>query len=486
MTTKSNRRKTLHVSAAGIALSLLLAACSAATTVTEVGSANASTSVIGPLTGGEKGWIYRAPVVDLEARGYIMEEFLVSGTADSYKFAAGTEASFDGIWKTETYEQAAFTTRIYVLRPANAEDYNGTLLAHWQNVSAGYENGWPTGEEFFSGYAWIAVSAQYQGIYGRPGTEDFALVNWDKERYGSLVHPGDAFSYDIFADSVAAALENSAAGDAGPLGDLQTDTVIAVGGSQSALRLATYINAARQHNQVFDGFMLLAHFGIASPLKELSLPELFDMANGGLNAHWSQINDDGDVRIMVIDTQAEALTNFPARQPDSDTFRAWEIAGAPHTPPSTIVMKTLAQQRDGIPPDAEPDRNIVEWDYVKEAGIRYLNDWIKTGSPPPEFDPIEVEMTARGPRYVKDEFGNVLGGIRLPEVALPVGSHTAGRTALLGESDLFTEDQLAERFGNREAYLEAWSNAVDALETAGLLHSHQTADIKARGSEFWP
>ena len=88
--------------------------------------------------------------------------------------------------------------------------------------------------------------------------------------------------------------------------------------------------------------------------------------------------------------------NVPARQPDTDSFRFWEIAGAPHTPPSTITQKRLSLERDGIPDGPEAKRNIVEWDYVKDAGIRDLTKWIRTGEAPPKVERLEIVMTDKG------------------------------------------------------------------------------------------
>ena len=444
-------------------------------------------AMTGPVTGGDKGWIYRAPVLDLDALGYVMEEYLVSGDARSFKLVEGTQARFDGNWQTEVADTAPFTTRIFVLRPVDPKDYNGVLLAHWQNVSAGFENGGPSGEEVLGGYAWMGVSAQAMGIYGRTGTEQFSLKGWDPARYGTLEHPGDAYSYDIYTKAVSAALERSAKGQGGPLGELKTDTVIAVGGSQSAWRLASYINGVHEHAQVFDGFLLLAHFGLASPV-ELSAAELFDFAGGGKNARWSQIADRGDVPVLVIDTQAEALMHYPARQADTDSFRLWEVAGAPHTPPSTIEQKELSVARDGIPSQDDSGRNIVEWDYVKDAGIRALVKWIRGGEAPAKFDPIAVEMTSRGPAYVTDELGNVKGGIRPPEVEVAVGVHTAGlpQPNLLGRSELFDTARLTELHGNRENFIAAWNRSVETLSQQGLLLPVQADMLRQRADVFWP
>ena len=54
-------------------------------------------------------------------------------------------------------------------------------------------------------------------------------------RYAALQHPGDAYCYGIYA-SVVAAL------DEGPLADLVIDVRLAVGESQSAYALTTFVN----------------------------------------------------------------------------------------------------------------------------------------------------------------------------------------------------------------------------------------------------
>src|SRR4029077_1045875 len=51
-----------------------------------------------------------------------------------------------------------------------------------------------------------------------------------------------------------------------PLGGLEVRKVIGLGASQSAARLATYMNALHARDRVFDGFMLQIYFGGGAPL----------------------------------------------------------------------------------------------------------------------------------------------------------------------------------------------------------------------------
>ena len=152
------------------------------------------------------------PEADLAARGYVAEEFFLGGTATSYLPAPGATLGEDGKWDAIEDGVAEFRTRILVVRPADPARCNGTAVVHWLNVTAGYEKGTADDEELLSDFVWVGVSAQQVGIDGRaPGTPTSPgrglpgdpLKTWDPQRYGSLAHPGDEFSYDIFSQAGA-------------------------------------------------------------------------------------------------------------------------------------------------------------------------------------------------------------------------------------------------------------------------------------------
>ena len=62
--------------------------------------------VEGPIVGRNDPW--GLPKVDLEARGYVAEEFQLVGRAGGYPIKEGTEASGDGCWEVERYGEAGF------------------------------------------------------------------------------------------------------------------------------------------------------------------------------------------------------------------------------------------------------------------------------------------------------------------------------------------------------------------------------------------
>jgi hypothetical protein len=125
----------------------------------------------------------------------------------------------------------------------------------WLNVTNGFDvpAGWGVGhvEALRRGHAWVNVTAQRVGIEGLDDAVlPLNLRDADPERYATLAHPGDSYSYDIFTQ-VTAAIR---AAEGGILGDLEADVLLATGESQSASRLLTYINAVQPLYNAYDGY----------------------------------------------------------------------------------------------------------------------------------------------------------------------------------------------------------------------------------------
>ncbi len=189
-----------------------------------------ATNVTGPITGGARGWPFSLPLADLDAVGYVAEEFFLDGNATGYEAEPGAEFGTDGKWSVRAARTAPYRSRMLVVRPRDAGAFNGIVHVNWQNVTAGFEIGTGDSDQMLDGYAWVGVSAQRVGVEGIPGTEQFALRGWDPERYGTLEHPGDDFSFDIYTQAARAI---------GPatLGGMTPRLRVASGGSQSAMRL---------------------------------------------------------------------------------------------------------------------------------------------------------------------------------------------------------------------------------------------------------
>jgi hypothetical protein len=448
------------------------------------------TQIEGPIGGGA-GRPFGSPV-HLPS-GYVVEEFLVSGTARSYRPADGTTPGIDGQWDVVPGEEADFRTRMYVVRPDDAAGFNGVVVVNWQNVTAGVDLGMPQ-QEIYTGYAWVGVTAQRVAIEGQPSlgagmpsTDGLPLA--DPVRYGSLHHPGDAHSYDLYAQAARLVGPDRVVGEVDPLGGLQPTTLLATGGSQSSMRLGSYINIAHQLDDLFDGFLLNTHWGMCPPPPDLSLFETWTPVGGGLTAGSARVRDDGGVPILALCTESEAPNMYPVRQPDTDTFRHWEMAGTAHA--SGGDFDALVEATPGLTMTAfteEVSPNRVRWDYMADASLRHLTRWVETGEAPPRFPLIDFEP-GPPPAIQRDAFGNATGGIRLPDVEAASGRHsgtnaTSVFAALMGETIPFTPAELAARYpGGREEYLGIWEAAVDRLEAAGLDLGADGSGLRQRGRD---
>jgi hypothetical protein len=171
----------------------------------------------------------------LGASEYVEHEFFLAGMARSFELVG--ERAGDGRWVARPSGTAPFKTRLVVRRPSDEAGFNGTVHVEWLNVSGNTDAApdWSClhREIIRRGAAWVGVSAQKVGVDGGgfAFVPDASLKKVAPERYGSLQHPGDAFSYDIFTQAARCVL---AGGEPGVLGSLRPQRLLAQGESQSA------------------------------------------------------------------------------------------------------------------------------------------------------------------------------------------------------------------------------------------------------------
>jgi len=432
---------------------------------------------------------------DLAAQGYVQEEFFLSGTASA--FTNLNELGSDGYWEAEPAATADYRTRVLVYRPADAADFSGTAVVEWLNVTNGFDvpAGWGVGhvEALRRGHAWVNVTAQRVGI---EGLEDAVLPlnlrDADPERYESLEHPGDSFSYDIFTQ-VTAAIR---AGEGGILGGLQADVLLATGESQSASRLLTYINAIQPLYNAYDGFIVDSRYDSSQPLAQepqvaIPAPE--------------RVLFRDDLDTPVINFQAEtdviALGAVDERQPDSDFFRLWEVTGSAHNDNYQLVAgrddvgvgaeKALVVENDLILGIFACDRPINSGPYpwVYMAALNALETWVRSGEAAPEAARMAVTDDQSDFQY--DDVGNVVGGLRTPYVdataARLSGEINAGLVGcrLSGTTALFDAATMATRYVDRDGYVAAVAEATDVAVEAGYLLPEDAERIKAAAGLQW-
>lgn len=423
-----------------------------------------------------------ATAIDLAAAGYTEREFFLSGTATAYR-EDGTWDS-DGRWPVAEAGQAPYRTRLLVRVPEDRSRFNGTVVVEWLNVSGNVDVDVDFGymhSELLQGYAWVGVSAQAAGVNstgGSPlGPNVVGLKAWDPQRYGPLHHPGDAYSYDIFSQA-GAALRSPCGAD--PLAGLVVERLLAVGQSQSAMRMLTYANAIHPLARVFDGLFVHSRAGFGAPIGSgTGLPKL-DGPDRPRVVSPARVRTDLGVPVFQVVTETELFelgggpgpaSFVAARQPDTERIRTWEIAGTAHSDAHALrILYPQYTAQFGVIRDLGaviPVVNDGPQAPVVAAALRSLNTWVADGTAPPSADPIETTDTG----IVRDEFGNARGGVRTPHVDVPVATLT-GETVHVpnnGATVAFDADTLASLYPDQDTYLTRFAEATDRAVTTGFL-----------------
>lgn len=426
---------------------------------------------------------------NLSKVGYSTQEYFISGSAVSYEMSGTAPA--DGRWKVTPGPAARYKTRLLVYRPTDPRKFNGTVVVEWLNVSAGADDApdW-VGEHtqlIRQGFAWVGVSAQALGVNGGSsvlGVGGAGLKKTNPARYGTLHHPGDAYSYDIFSQAAQAIRHPRRVS---PLGGLKPKALIADGESQSAFFLTTYIDAVAPRARVFNGYMIHSRWSGGTSL-------------AGTLAFGPQepFRTDLGVPVMAFETETDLTMGYvDDRQPDNRWFRDWEVAGTAHADDYEVSVgpsdtgqpgAAAAIVRDAAPLSAlgcTTDMNAGPQHFVLDTAISDLNRWVRTGTAPPHAPRLDV-IAGTTPSIRRDSLGDALGGIRTPEVDVPVaalsGSPPAGSSLtckLFGSTTPFSTAMLTSLYPTHADYVTKFDAATTSAVRAGFLLPTDAPQIEA-------
>jgi hypothetical protein len=438
--------------------------------------------------------------------GYEQSEFFLSGTATAYK--SSEPLTKNGKWHVTSQTTAPYTTRAVVYRPIDPSKFDGTVVVEWLNVTGGIDApaAWLNAhtQMIRQGMAFIGVDAQKGGIYGQAGSiaskDGFGGLK-TQARYAPLNHPGDSFSYSIYAQAGQAVRADGTQ----LLDGLTPKRVIALGESQSAFRLVTYINAVQPLSPgVYDAYFVYSRGGDGADLSQspqLTIPTPTP----------AYIRTDLHVPVFLFETESDllGLGYLAARQPATPYIREWETAGTAHddtygllysrndtgvgTADTSAFSSMLTPPKDPIPGivDCAAPINAGSHTYELRAAVQAVNSWIITGQAPRESPRLEVNP-ADPHAFLHDANGNALGGIRSPQVAAPVAKlsgvgqpgttpvHTrAGANTkavsgqalcgIFGTTVPFSTAKLAALYPSHAAFGQKWDAATAAEVKQGYL-----------------
>lgn len=419
-----------------------------------------------PADAGKHGRPFNSAVVDLSSYGYVESEYRMSGSTNTYR--AANHWGRDGVWDVRTTNgQQDYATRLLVRRPADPKAFNGVVIVEWLNVTLGFDTDveWAQSYEQFmrDGYAWVGVSAQTTGVN--------ALRSWDRQRYGSLHERDNGQSYDIFTQAEQAVRANFGL----MLGGAAPKVIIGAGQSQSATRLITYFNAIQPLYHAYDAFLLHDRTAGSAPLDQSPFNNRALSQSGPFPSY---LRTDGVTPAIQVESETDvSLLQFShARQPDNAYLRTWEVAGAAHGDAYSQQTLSAEVQRDlNLPPvDCGKPINSFPLHYALNAAWGALMHWVLGGTPPPSAEPIQTTV---GGVIQRDAYGNALGGVRLPDIQVPVASYTAGNHSAIGSGQGFDGEFVCTLLGATEPLS---SYTLDQLYNTH--HSYSSDYVQAAAS----
>ncbi|MHB1065211.1 MAG: alpha/beta hydrolase domain-containing protein [Georgenia sp.] len=429
----------------------------------------------------------RVPL-DLTARGYVEEEFFLSGTANVYDNAGGELTVVD--------EDVPYVNNILVRRPAKKSESSGVVLVDILNAS----NGFPGEDHWRRMWDWAMDEGHTViGVTSKPIQVD-ALKNFDPARYADLTwdvadvprepiiaDPADPSSFNPFM--VVPGAEEGLAWDIltqvgtlldakdgrAVLGGQKAKTVLLMGQSQSGVYLNTYASnfhevvTAANRGPVFDGYLDSVGAVLERPLRQADHDGFVAVPGSepALDVPFISVTSEGDAGLFGTGTLAQK--ELPENR------RHWQVPGTPHTDLlSTVIPADAEIYRAGrLPNTAVHDQAFRDAlnPYPLEPTIigaaEALISWAKTNTP--AAPSLWFDQSAG--TLVRDADGNVTGGVRSGLVEHPLGAYRGAVTpgAVYGSVDLISADEFASRYGTRTEYLALIAEVDGAQIDVGYL-----------------
>lgn len=429
---------------------------------------------------------------------YLEEEYLVTGEATLFNYANDPPLGPTDIVPVET--GVPYQTRIIVRRPESPERFNGTVVVEWWNSTAGFDTApvWDASAEHFArkGMVYVGVTNSTTSIdFLAGGCRVFGILPPTcGTRYATLSLPENGFAFEMVSQ-IAHALKSGAAGVLPPA--FQVERLYHAGQSQQGGSIITYASAF--HFADNDGYFV-QQAATARPINfgpacgDLGSPPFPD-CTPRLVGDDRLVRSDLPVPVYHVnsETDLDVLFGIAGRQPDTPTFRYYEVAGAGHLTvhedvelvpagllgPDPIFLEDLCQFEINSTADGP-----VFLSYVFNALWEAMEDQVRHGRVPPDgvlmdWDPVLAEVR-------RDAFGNGLGGVRLPAMEVPVATYVPGNQAdpslpallrsignlacrLSSSVVPFDEQTLDELYPNHGSYVSQVARAANGLRRQGLL-----------------
>jgi Alpha/beta hydrolase domain len=432
-------------------------------------------------------------VGNLPRNAYVEEEFFVSGTSTLFNYANNPPRSHTDITPVQT--GVPYRTRLIVRRPADPADFDGNVVLEWWNSTAGFDTApaWDPSADFFAkrGTIYVGVTNSTTAIdFLKGGCRVFGITPPRcGTRYTSLSLPENGLAFEMMSQ-IAAMLRSAAGGVVIP-GAYRVQRLFHVGESQQGGSLITYASAFHQ-SSVNDGYFIQSaispraiNFG---PRCDEAGAPAFPACTPRLSLPQGRVRSDLPVPVYQVITQTDFETlgfGIAGRQQDTPTFRFYEVTGGAHNTvhrdieiipagllgPQPVYLEDLCANELNTTADGP-----VYVSYVFNALWHAMFRQSLKGVAPPKGR----WMYQTGGALRRDANGNVIGGIRLPAIDVPLARYDSTNVAdpalspllrnignlacrLSGSVVPFAPETVATLYPSKEAYLRKVQASTDSL-----------------------
>jgi hypothetical protein len=427
-----------------------------------------------------------------------------------------------------------YATKVTLLAPSDMSRGNGALLVDVPNrgralssslFNSGRSNGLPVG------------SLDHGNGFLQDHGFSVAVVSWELGYGVELPKFTGADGNPVFVEAAALQIMRDVsdffghgsvdtAGNGNPLAG-KINRILALGYSQTGRFLKSFVlqgyNRVDGH-RVFDGIHIL---GAASgdillrtlpgptsgagAIPTFENPEMRGIAEEPLaiTEIVEQVNKRGEIapRMVFVNTTTDY---FSLR---SSLGRSGAVGASEKTLPENVRMYDVAGASHALIAGNTQCRYpwaVLDWHPVMRSTLLALDRWVSSSTAPPPSELMALQpgtadsMVLMAPKHLAkavvqvpalDQDGNAIGGIRLPDIAVPLGSHAVQNPplsflcALAGGYRAFpktAEDKVAsadtrlslkERYKDKNDYLNRIRASALSLEKRGLLLDEDTAVI---------
>lgn len=364
-------------------------------------------------------------------QAYVQEELFVSGAATVFTYEEQPRREV----VVPLEEDVPYKTRLIVRRPADPRAFTGTVVVEWWNSSASFDAApvWDASAEFFAreGWAYVGVTNSNTPIAFLKGgcrLGGILPVANCGQRYASLALPENGQAYEMMSQIAHWLKQGDATSPLAATGRVRR--LFHAGQSQQGGSVITYATAFHFPDNAgyFVQTFSTARAINSGPVCGAANAPVYPACTPALEGRARLVRTDLPVPVVQAMTETDMEIGFgvianDARQKDTRTYRYYEMAGTAHSgvhEDVDVIPNLLTLEQACLNPLNTHADGPVFGAYLMNAMWKNLELQARFRIPAPRGRRMVVIDGA----VARDIFGNARGGIRLPELDLPVATYS--------------------------------------------------------------